>query len=131
MIPRHATVYLSGPMSGYPLFNHPAFFAMEGLLRKNFECDILNPARNPHGLTYDQYMDLAFEDIRKCDHILLLDGWHLSRGAKMEFNFAINHYKIILYQTHIDAYLSLQYTAIYGSLHSVGMSLPVDKARKA
>lgn len=83
------TVYIAGPMSGMYLLNYPAFYAMEGLLRKTFQCRVLNPARQPDGLEYEEYMNRAFADLQQADTIVLLDGWNKSPGAKREFSFAV------------------------------------------
>ena len=84
MIKETETVYISGPMTGYRLFNYPLFFAVEGLLKKFFSCTVLNPARQEDGLEYETYMKLAMEDVRSCDCIILLPGWLSSRGAARE-----------------------------------------------
>lgn len=82
------TVYIAGPMTGCCLLNYPAFFAMEGMLKKEFNCSVLNPARQPNGLSYEEYMKRAFEDLKKADAVVLLNGWNDSQGATMEFEKA-------------------------------------------
>ena len=49
-------VYIAGPMTGKPLFNYVKFFGYAGLLKKEYGCTVLNPARQPNGLTYKQYL---------------------------------------------------------------------------
>lgn len=80
-------VYISGPMSGIADYNFPAFFAAEVELR---DCGdtVLNPARNPKGLEYNHYMDIAMAMIRASDAVCLLPGWENSKGAKAEVAYA-------------------------------------------
>ena len=50
--------YISGPISGKPNLNHPAFFAAEEKL-KAAGYEVFNPVRHPAGLTEAAYMQLA------------------------------------------------------------------------
>ncbi|CCO46674.1 conserved hypothetical protein [Vibrio nigripulchritudo SOn1] len=77
------TIYISGPMTGYRLFNHPEFFRIEELIQDAGHIS-LNPARNPKGLTYDQYMKLSFSDLFISNAVIRLEGWMESKGALAE-----------------------------------------------
>lgn len=90
-------VYCAGPMSGYPEYNFPAFFAKEKeLIAAGFE--VVNPASLnvvPEGVTVvagDKYWkEFMKEDIRQlieCDKIYMLKGWRSSKGASLEFTIA-------------------------------------------
>lgn len=100
-------VYLSGPMSGIPKFNAPAFHAAAAKLRDE-GCEVFNPAekdiercgadffdRCPNGskeeaaaLGFNLRVALA-EDLdwicRYADAIALLPGWQNSKGAYAEY----------------------------------------------
>ena len=78
-------VYLSGPMSGLPEFNYPAFFSAEEVLQ-NAGYTVENPARNqkPEPETWENYMRLALAQLTTCHCIALLSGWENSRGAQLE-----------------------------------------------
>ena len=78
-------VYISGPMSGLPDLNYPAFFEAEAsLLRLGY--DVENPASNPEPAckSWRGYMRLALVQLAKSDAVVVLDGWRKSRGARLE-----------------------------------------------
>jgi hypothetical protein len=101
-------IYISGPMSGYPEFNFPAFFAMEEfLVRQGWT--VFNPANKEQEKELDAE---AFEtgdnikaiaagfDFRECftwdtqkvieaDAICMLKGWEASPGARAEHAVAV------------------------------------------
>jgi hypothetical protein len=80
------TIYLSGPMTGLPDFNHAAFYAEEKRLRA-LGYRIINPAEinsDPETpwqecLRYD-----LIEMLCDCDSLALLDGWETSKGVFLE-----------------------------------------------
>jgi len=90
-------IYISGPMSGIPDNNFPAFSAATALLRGlGFE------VVSPHEILAedDTWEGLLKEDIRQmldCDTVCKLDGWRNSGGASLEphiahqLNFTIVH----------------------------------------
>lgn len=84
-------VFISGPMSGKPGLNFDAFFSMEKMLIKNTQCKVINPARNPDGLCYEEYMELNFQSISQSDIILLLDGFEHSPGSLRELQKALEY----------------------------------------
>jgi len=83
-------IYISGPMTGLPEHNFPAFFAAEERLRRaGFQP--LNPARNFDGDTdreRSEYIRADLELLLQCDGIAMLPGWEKSRGAKLEYMLA-------------------------------------------
>lgn len=94
-------VYLAGPMTGRPLFNYPAFYGAAGLIEKEFQCEVLNPARQPNGLAYSEYIELALADVRSATAILLLQGWESSPGARKEFCLAAECNIRIIYEAQL------------------------------
>lgn len=42
----------------------------------------------PDSFSYEDYMDIDMVLLKKCDAILMLDGWEESRGATREFGYA-------------------------------------------
>ena len=83
-------IYISGPMTGVPEHNFPAFFAAEERL-KQAGFQPLNPARNFGGQTdrpRADYIRADLELLLQCDGIAMLPGWQKSRGAKLEYMIA-------------------------------------------
>ncbi len=84
-------IYLSGPMSGHPNFNYPAFHAAAVALRAMGH-SVSNPAENhpPACGTWQGYMRQAITQLVQCDCIALLDGWGTSQGAQIEHCLALD-----------------------------------------
>lgn len=83
--------YLSGPMTGYPEENFPAFHAVENELRRRGYANIENPAHKGviPGWTWEDYLRYDIEKLMKCQGIAMLDRWELSRGARLEHHIAM------------------------------------------
>lgn len=82
-------IYISGPMTGLPQLNYPAFNTAAELLRaEGFEVE--NPAENPEPecRSWVGYMRLALVQISRSDGLLLLPGWLDSKGARLELHIA-------------------------------------------
>ena len=92
-------IYISGPMTGYPENNFPAFHAHAALLREQGH-EVVNPAEINVGLVEPAhgtpewqafYQACLRADIRAlcdCDAISLLPGWENSNGAHLELHIA-------------------------------------------
>ncbi|MEQ8233276.1 MAG: DUF4406 domain-containing protein [Gammaproteobacteria bacterium] len=83
------TVYVSGPMTGLPEFNYPAFNAAAAQLRAA-GYRVENPAENetPPCGTWQGFMRLSLAQIARCDALYVLDAWERSRGAWLEITIA-------------------------------------------
>lgn len=86
-------VYLSGPMTGLPDFNYPAFNAVAAKLR-GLGYSVVNPAENfggrgdhPAGRT--AYMRVDIGHVLNVDAVVVLPGWQNSRGARLEVAVAL------------------------------------------
>jgi len=94
-------IYVSGPMSNIPNYNHSAFFEMEKRLLENHRCTVLNPAHvtdrhisKYHGKLKDKqelYREYIRHDIAlifSATAIVMLHGWQCSKGAVAELSVA-------------------------------------------
>jgi hypothetical protein len=75
-------LYVSGPMSGLPDYNFPAFDTAARRLR-DVGYTVINPAENWGAATHIHQVLLA-------DGIATLQGWGLSLGARLEVDIADN-----------------------------------------
>lgn len=110
------TVYIAGPMRGYPDDNRSAFYAAERYIRERAEAffspetrekhslyvvlpKIINPAREdqasgrrPGSFTQKDFQDAIRQDVRKIvrdvDIMYVLPGWEFSQGAYLEVHLA-------------------------------------------
>ncbi len=83
-------VYISGPMTGYPECNYPAFIKAEEELRKMGYTKVINPAKINHPDTdWSNCMRRAITELMKADTMVLLPGWDQSKGARIEMEIAI------------------------------------------
>jgi hypothetical protein len=78
------TLYLAGPMTGYPDWNFPLFNRTAADLRR-LGYRVLNPADN--GLDETDWtvcMRRAIAMLIQADALALLPGWQESKGARLE-----------------------------------------------
>jgi nucleoside 2-deoxyribosyltransferase len=84
-------VYLAGPMTGHPENNHPEFRTQAAFLRSR-GLDVVNPAELDDVVGMDRewewYMKRDIELLVGCDAVAVLDGWRMSRGARLEVYIA-------------------------------------------
>lgn len=80
-------IYVSGPMRSKPGLNLMAFHEMAQRVEAAGHV-ALNPARNPLGLTLEQYMDIDLAMLRAADAVIVLPDWDRSLGAGVEVAYA-------------------------------------------
>ena len=82
-------VYITGPMTGLPDYNLPAFAAAEQALNAA-GYDAVNPGARGviEGYTWVDYMKDAIRELLDCDGVAVLEGWSDSNGAKLELEIA-------------------------------------------
>lgn len=85
-MPAPKRIYLSGPMTGIPEHNFPAFHETASYLRRR-GYEVFNPAESFGGetdLPRPVYMRKDLGELLRCDCITFLPGWQSSRGALAE-----------------------------------------------
>ena len=92
---RQPVVFISGPMTGYKNFNRDEFDA-EARAMGDRGYIVLNPAILPDGLQHEQYMSITLAMLRQADAVLMLKGWHESKGARLELDLAIRLGLVVL-----------------------------------
>lgn len=82
-------IYISGPMSGLPDHNFPAFNAEAARLRA-LGYDVVNPVDiNPDpGTSWHECLRNDLAALLTCDTLALLPGWQGSTGAHLEMHVA-------------------------------------------
>lgn len=79
-------IYISGAISKDPDYKKK-FAEAEDFLRSLGHV-VINPAKNPEGLTYKEYIDLGLHQLSKCDAVYMLEGFRSSNGAIAEWAYA-------------------------------------------
>lgn len=110
-------IYLSGPMTGLPELNYPAFRAAASHLRgMDFVEDVHNPAeweeKNNDGV-FDlkmAFVDYCLYIIREADAVVVLPGWEASPGANAEVALAKAIGKPVFAYSRQTGYASLHLT---------------------
>ena len=104
-------IFLSGPMTGYPGYNFQKFNLVEKQLAEaRIEC--INPVhickkyKEEHVLAdkavFDKMIAEEQEAEMGCDAILLLDGWQMSKGARLELKTALEMDMQIFLEEDLD-----------------------------
>ncbi len=89
-------IYIAGKITGLKDYKKNFDRAEEELKRQGHI--VINPANNPVGLNYDDYMNIGIAMLKACDTIYMLDNWKDSTGAKIEHQIAELSGKEIIYQ---------------------------------
>lgn len=90
--PKHRTIYISGPMTGLPNFNYPAFNRAARFFRAMGH-KVYNPAEFPARVGEEFPIREAFAEFMmficlQADMVALLPGWEKSDGAVAEMAVA-------------------------------------------
>jgi hypothetical protein len=89
-------IYISGPMTGLPEYNYPEFNRVAAILEEKGYI-VVNPTSTgfQRGWIWKQYLivDLVMlltggGQYGAVDHVVTLDGWEKSKGARLEVHVA-------------------------------------------
>jgi hypothetical protein len=81
------TIYISGPMTGLPDNNRPAFHRMHRMLI-HYGYNSINPAHQPQDKPYVWLIRQGIQAVMRAHCLVMLDGWQRSRGARVERSVA-------------------------------------------
>jgi len=107
---RSTSVYLAGPMRGYPEYNFPLFFKVTEKLEslgfivhnpaaRDIVSDGFNPKKDQaKELKHYMYYDLPM--VCTSDMLVVLPNWEFSQGARLEVHVA-NECKIPVYPVEL------------------------------
>nr|DAP21605.1 MAG TPA: protein of unknown function (DUF4406) [Caudoviricetes sp.] len=91
-------IFISGPMTGIQNFNKQSFMMAEARLRlmghSPFNPSWLNFDKN---WTSEEMLTVDLAALSVCDGIYLLEGWEDSKGANVEYDYAVEKGKKIFY----------------------------------
>lgn len=84
------TIYIAGPISGIPDKNKPSFAAAEERIARHGHKPV-NPHKIHNQTEWAPAMraDMAYM-MAHCDSLVLIDGWHRSKGAMTELKLAFD-----------------------------------------
>ena len=93
-------IYISGKITGTDDYIHRFCQAEQELINMYYE--IVNPATMlsllPTSTTHAEYMHVSYALLDICDGIYLMDGWRDSKGAMMEYDYALRKGLMVLYE---------------------------------
>ena len=92
-------IYISGPITNTPDYISN-FSAAEHNLKSEYQnAEIINPTvLDKLPLEYDEYMKLDLMLLDMCDAIYMMNGWEKSKGACIEFGYALAKGKSIYFE---------------------------------
>ena len=79
-------IYLAGPIRGVPDYKERFAAKREHYEQRGFI--VMDPYVLPSGMAQADYMRICMAMIQSADAMVLLDGWDLSEGAKIEKAYA-------------------------------------------
>lgn len=103
-------VYISGKITGLPLSEAEERFKDAEELISALNLTPVNPLKNglPRHRSWEEHMAKDIELLKQCEAIFMLENWEDSRGAKIEYDFAIGSGKTIMYENQISNGRDLQ-----------------------
>ena len=84
-------IYLSGAITGRHKSEYEAHFDSAAIFLSQSLWIPVNPVslNHDHDKTYESYIRRDLKALLDCDAIYMLTGWEHSKGARIEFNIAV------------------------------------------
>lgn len=94
-------IYISGKISGLPYGEVERKFADAEELLESIGFEVVNPLRNglPEKEEWIKHLCKDIELLHGCGAIFMLDNWRDSRGARHEYNFALEEGKEVYFES--------------------------------
>ena len=93
-------IYISGKITGTDDYIERFEVVERKLIEQGYET--CNPAQMlsllPTSTTHAEYMHVSYALLDICDGIYLMDGWKDSKGATMEYDYALEKGLMVLYE---------------------------------
>lgn len=93
-------IYISGKITGTNDYMERFNKAEIEMINQDYE--VVNPATMldhlPTSTTHKEYMHVSYALLDICDGIYLMDGWRDSKGAVMEYDYALEKGLMVLYE---------------------------------
>lgn len=80
-------IYIAGPITGIDNYKENFNTVSDKLAGLGFR--VMNPAILPEGFEWDEYMSICIPMLKCCHAIVMLNGWEQSRGARAEYEKAL------------------------------------------
>jgi hypothetical protein len=122
------TVYVAGPMRGYPFYNFPAFDAAKQMLER-LGMRVVSPADHDRELGFNPTADMDvskhpeknvldigevllwdLQQVKECDMLFMLNGWDKSQGARLEHDLGRALGKDFMFETEGVAQLLAEFS---------------------
>lgn len=94
-------IYIAGKITGLENYKE-LFLKLEEKLTSEGHF-VMNPSVLPFGFEHHEYMHVCKAMIDVCDSVRFLSNWKDSKGAVMEFEYALLKNKVIQYDHNIKA----------------------------
>lgn len=93
-------IYISGAITNIPHYKIHFDYAEEYLKEQFEDAEVINPTMItlPESCTHEDYMKIDFMLLDLADTIYLLQGWDKSKGACMEYGYALAKGKQVLFE---------------------------------